>query len=320
MDSSDIEDPFFQFPTSDAIFQFQSDIKVHAGDCREIVARMVQDGFTCDAIITDPPYEISYMDKGWDASGVAFDPATWKILLSALKPGGFVLAFSSARTYHHLALAIEGQGIETYPMLHWTYPTGLPKPVNVSKLFDRENCPDRMPIGMKRGSGYNTAHVKHGRQNYTKMDFPVYEENISDEAKRWSGYFYGVNTLKPAFDPIYIGRKPIATERTIDNLRRHGTGALNVGALKERKGEYPSNVFRCAKTRPTDHQSDHPTVKPIPLMEELILLACPGGGRVLDPFGGTGTTGMACLNLGFSVDLIELDPQMAEFANKRFCL
>lgn len=305
----------------DDIFEFKRTRKVaelRIGDCLDVVDDLIAEGIMVDAIITDPPYEISYMAQEWDATGMTFKPETWQRLTAILKPGGFLLAFSSARVYHHLATAIETIGFETYPFLVWMYSSGLPKPMNVSNMFDRDNLgANRTVVGTKRNSGYSAAQIKHGQQNYSKHDFAVYEENVSDEAKQWAGFFYGVNTMKPAIEPIYMGRKPLATPRTIDNLRQHGTGALNIGALREQHGCYPTNVFQYSKARQEHHESDHPTVKPLDLMEDLVALACPSGGRVLDPFAGTGTTGVACQRVGLECILIEQEPQLETVIRRR---
>jgi DNA modification methylase len=61
----------------------------------------------------------------------------------------------------------------------------------------------------------------------------------------------------------------------------------------------------------------HPTVKPIKLMEYLIKLITPPGGIVLDPFMGSGSTGVAAKNLGFEFIGIELSEDYAEIARKR---
>lgn len=114
--------------------------------------------------------------------------------------------------------------------------------------------------------------------------------------------------MKPAHEPIYIGRKPISEKRVIDNLRTHGVGALNIEALKHRNnGKWPTSRLFHPKTSKRDHGTNHPTVKPVSLMEDLVALTCPEGGHVLDPFAGTGTTGVACKNLGMDFTLIEQD-------------
>jgi len=288
------------------------------GDCLEVVKRLRDDGVRFDAIVTDPPYEINYMNKAWDSTGVAFSVNTWALFREVLKPGGFLLAFSATRLYHRMAVAIEDAGYEVYPMLAWQFPGGLPKPMNVANLFDRDNQVERKVVGTKKASGYTKALVQHGVQNYNSFEFAQYETAVSDEAKEWNGYYYGVNTLKPAMEPIFMGRNPISEPRVIDNLRVHRTGAINIGELKERRGgNYPTNVIECRKSNKNEHQSDHPTVKPTLLMEDLVTLVCPKGGRVLDPFAGTGTTGIACQNVGRDCTLIEHNPDMEPVIRRR---
>ena len=63
--------------------------------------------------------------------------------------------------------------------------------------------------------------------------------------------------------------------------------------------------------------NNHPTVKPIELMKYLIKLVTPKGGRVLDPFNGSGSTGCAAVELGCEYVGIELDPKYVEIAKKR---
>lgn len=88
------------------------------------------DACSVDAIVTDPPYEIGFMDKGWDKSGVAFDPATWREALRVLKPGGHLLAFSGTRTYHRMVCAIEDAGFEIRGQVGWAFGSGFPKSHN----------------------------------------------------------------------------------------------------------------------------------------------------------------------------------------------
>lgn len=64
-------------------------------------------------------------------------------------------------------------------------------------------------------------------------------------------------------------------------------------------------------------KNHHPTVKPVKLMEYLITLITPPNGIVLDPFFGSGTTGIAAVNLGFNYIGIELDEQYVEIARRR---
>src|SRR5215207_4739049 len=99
--------------------------------------RLAKDGARFDSIVTDPPYELGFMGKGWDKSGVAFDPETWALALEILKPGGHLLAFSGSRTYHRMVCAIEDAGFEVRDQIMWIYGSGFPKSLEVSKAIDK---------------------------------------------------------------------------------------------------------------------------------------------------------------------------------------
>ena len=82
------------------------------GDCLDKMKELLERGIQIDSIVTDPPYEIGFMGKSWDSTGIAFNVETWKLAYQLLKPGGYLLAFSGARTYHRMAIAIEDAGFE----------------------------------------------------------------------------------------------------------------------------------------------------------------------------------------------------------------
>ena len=92
-----------------------------------------------DSIVTDPPYELGFMGKSWDSSGIAFNVEVWQEALRVLKPGGHLLAFSGSRTYHRMAVAIEDAGFEIRDQIMWIYGSGFPKSHNVSKGIDKNN-------------------------------------------------------------------------------------------------------------------------------------------------------------------------------------
>lgn len=289
---------------------------LHIDNCLNVLQMQADTGIQYDAIITDPPYEIGLHGRSWDRTGISFSAELWGLLYDVLKPGGYVAAFSAARLYHRLAVAAEDAGLVLYPFLAWKFAGGLPKPINVSELFDRDNVPEREIIGYRAGSGFTTANVVQGAQQRSTTQFPIHARHVSPEAQRWRGWFYGVNCLKPAFEPILLAQKPV-TGRAIDNLRLHGTGALNLGALERRHGAWPTPILEHAKARKADHGSAHPSVKPVGLMEDLCLLLCPPMGHILDPFAGTGGTGVAAQHCGFACTLIERDPAMEAIIQRR---
>ena len=79
-----------------------------------------------------------------------------------------------------------------------------------------------------------------------------------------------------------------------------------------------ARFFYSAKAGEKDRgSSNHPTVKPVALMEYLVRLVTPPGGTVMDPFSGSGTTGQAAVNLGFNAVCIERETEYARFIHKR---
>jgi len=89
-----------------------------------------------DSIVTDPPYELGFMGKSWDASGIAFNIEVWQQALRVLKPGGHLIAFSGSRTYHRMAVAIEDAGFQIRDQIMWVYGSGFPKSLNIGKHLD----------------------------------------------------------------------------------------------------------------------------------------------------------------------------------------
>ena len=100
------------------------------GDCLEVM-KDIPDNFV-DAIVTDPPYELGFMNKAWDKSGISYNVDLWKECLRILKPGSHLLAFGGTRTYHRLACAIEDAGFEIRDMIEWIYGNGFPKSLNIN--------------------------------------------------------------------------------------------------------------------------------------------------------------------------------------------
>ena len=276
--------------------------RVFLGDCRDVL-RTLPDN-SVDSVVTDPPYELGFMGKKWDSSGIAYDVTVWQECLRVLKPGGHVLAFGGSRTWHRLAVAVEDAGFELRDSIAWIYGSGFPKSLDVSKAIDKGqglNTERRFEFtawmkstgitarqidyitGTKMGSHYTThptqpaiatadlfdklrpylpevpeaierlvaertgiewiaykqrevigqktgvagsgfGNVGHGLQS------GLIDETLpaTSEAKQWQGWG---TALKPAFEPVVVGRKPLVGT-VAENVLLWGVGGLNIGGSR----------------------------------------------------------------------------------------
>ena len=113
--------------------------EVRTGDCLSVM-RTLEDS-SVDSIVTDPPYELGFMGKKWDASGIAYDVDLWREVLRVMKPGAHLLAFGGTRTYHRMTCAIEDAGFDIRDCIAWIYGSGFPKSLDVSKAIDKAVFP-----------------------------------------------------------------------------------------------------------------------------------------------------------------------------------
>jgi hypothetical protein len=144
-------------------------------DCRTFLPNL-EEG-SADAVVTDPPYELAFMGKKWDSTGVAFQSSTWVPVLHVLKPGGYLLAFGGTRTYHRLTCAIEDAGFEVRDCIMWMYGTGFPKGRGCLKpawepiLLARKPGKRVLPLNVeaaRMGTGKDVPASKSSHQDYMK--------------------------------------------------------------------------------------------------------------------------------------------------------
>ncbi len=438
--------------------------------------KLKDEGKQIDSVVTDPPYHLTsivkrfgkegsapaqygtdgafsrastgFMGKEWDGGDIAFRPDTWKLAYDLLKPGGHLLAFSASRNYHRMAVAIEDAGFEIRDQIMWIYGSGFPKSLNIGKAIDKRLGNEREVVGEVR-AGKNALGQDSGwNKHNNRTEIEVTKGN--SEYEGWG------TALKPAHEPIVMARKPLSEKSIVDNVLKHRTGGINIGACRvetdpkvddmlrevDRKervsetwkegsgfknennnltgvredGRYPANVmhdgsdvvkdifpqtgkhgsvnhkdemktntvfgkynkttefeayndegsasryFYCPKVSKNErnrgledftakpmawgnqakaelkrgnldfkgNQGDgtkhnkvemrlntHPTVKPQELMKYLCRLVTPKGGTVLDPFMGSGSTGMAAKDEGFDFIGIEKEQEYFKIAEAR---
>lgn len=206
---------------------------IRQGDALELL-RQMGDG-EADAVVTDPPYGLSFMGKAWDHD-IPGEPY-WSEALRVAKPGAHLLAFGGTRTYHRLACAIEDAGweirdsIASFGCLAWVYGSGFPKSLDVSKAIDKAAGAEREVIGRRTDRAATpTRDMRGGRLigASENIDLSAITAPATDEARAWVGWG---TALKPAWEPIILARKPLVGT-VAANVLAHGTGALNVDGCK----------------------------------------------------------------------------------------
>lgn len=159
---------------------------IYQGNSLDLL-RQLEDN-SIDSIVTDPPYELGFMNKGWDKTGIAYNIELWKECLRVLKHGGHLLAFGGTRTYHRMACAIEDAGFEIRDQIQWIYGSGFPKSYNISKAITKS-------------------------------------KNDREKAKQWDGWG---TALKPANEPIVLARKSLSEKTIVNNVLEWGAGGINI--------------------------------------------------------------------------------------------
>lgn len=273
------------------------------------------------AIITDPPYGINLEE--WDTLP---DNKIWQDSFRVLKPGGFLLCFSSIKFQHVFTQNLLNAGFEFKDVLLWAYLNGRVPPINLDQKVDNLLGNSREVIGE-----YNYIQ---GSPNSNKKDTYTTKNSktkASEDSEKWVGFGTG---LKTAYEPIIMVQKPF--EKSLaENVLKYHVGALNiddtripfadgetdVGHNPHPLGRVMSNIIQTdsfgdfekyfkIQEEEIDHflfyskvrdgkktGNIHPTKKPVQLMKQLIKLVSLENQIILDPFMGSGSTGVASLNL-----------------------
>lgn len=278
---------------------------IACGDCLKVLSELNDESVDC--VITDPPYFIDGMGNNWNVSklnekankagvigslpvGMKFDPQQGRDLqvfmtkvsteiFRILKPGGFYLSFSQGRLYHRMATAIEDCGFEIRDLLIW-------KREGQAKAFSQDHFVKKMKIS---------------------------DAEKADIIKKLDGR--KTPQLKGVSEPIVLAQKP--KEGTfVSNWIKYGVGLIDTTQTLD--GKFPSTVIEVEKPKGTERsESTHFTMKPVLLMEHLIKIFSTTGSVICDPFMGSGSTGVACINTGRKFVGVELDGNYYHEAKER---
>lgn len=288
-----------------------------------------------DALVTDPPYGISM--ASWDQD--LPDPQIWQDCLRVLKPGSFGLVFCAIRLMHRLMVALEDSGLIIKDVVMWGFLNGMPKSRDVALDVDKLLGVQSEKVGTYK---YVQGYKKGGAEDYYQKNEKYILKPSSEQAKKFAGSGLGI---KPAYEPIVMVQKPLGEKTVAENLLKWGVGALNleetripydkedgkVGHNPHLLGRVAANVMRTdayedgydkyflvPKVR--QHKDDfnfHPTVKPVQLMDQLVKLVSFKGQMVLDPFMGSGSTGVSAIHNQRNFIGYELDAEYCAIASRR---
>lgn len=306
---------------------------LHCGDCLQVLRGMADNSI--DAVVTDPPYGIGLFGEAWDACvpGVEY----WAEVLRVAKPGAHMAAFGGSRSFHHLVTAIEQAGWEIRDVIYWAYSQGAPRNRDISKDMDRMAGVDRKVVGRRKDVNGQTMHDR-GSDAYADLHPALQEawqkRDVADrsfawetapateDAIKWDGWG---TALKTAVDPIILVRKPLSEKNVALNVLKWGCGAVFIDSMRDEKCRYPANlwigddginledwkgrdvtgfypriIYEGKVTRRADkgEGNNHPSVKPVRLLRKLVRFITPEGGMVLDPFVGSGSTGLGVVDSG----------------------
>jgi site-specific DNA-methyltransferase (adenine-specific) len=301
------------------------------GDCLEAMAAM--EAGSVDAVVTDPPYGLAFMGKHWDHGlpGVDF----WTEALRVLRPSHYLLAFGGTRTWHRLACALEDAGFEIRDTLMWLYGSGFPKGTACLKpawepiILARKPGPKRA-LGIEECRVSTTDDLNGGAyaQNGNRVDLPGAERSVAAAGMWAAGKTVGADFVQPS------GRYPANLILDEEAGAMLGDKARFFFCAKASRAEREAGLFmqheRFAPTMgngiggrehdpltATPRGNHHPTVKPLALMRWLVKLVAYPGDTVLDPFLGSGTTGVACAEEGREFIGIEREAEYVEIARAR---
>ena len=300
---------------------------------------------------TRGPVMSGFMGLVWD-HGVPGVPY-WTDVSRVLKPGAHLLAFGGTRTHHRLMCAVEDAGFEIRDCLGWLYGTGFPKSLNLDGDWEGwgtalkpawepiilarkplagavaanvvEHGTGALNIDDCRISGADTRRVKAGGANDFPHEDDAWEPRsvvVGSELGRWPANIIhdGGDEVLSVFPESAGQLANASTSSSRKNQNTYGAMARGSGGF-EKRGDSGSaaRFFYCAKASKSERGegNTHPTVKPQALMRYLCRLITPPGGTVLDPFNGSGSTGVAALSEGFGYIGIEANPEYIAITERR---
>lgn len=300
-----------------------SKLKIINGDSLEELNKISNNSIDC--VITDPPYFLHKLDNKWSKNyidtdvknshikhlpkGMKFDKGqvkklydfylnVSKILFQKLKPGGYLLTFSSPRLYHAIAMSCDIAGFEIRDQINWVYTQSFPKGMSLNHLIEKLDITNDEKISLKK--------------EYLNFKTPQ---------------------IRSCFEPICVAMKPVC-KTFLNNELNFKTGLIDFSNLVG-DNKVPSNIITTEEyneiydknfliSKPSKKEkgdnNTHITVKPVELIEHLIKLFSKENALIVDPFLGSGTTAIACKNTNRKCIGIEIEKEYYDISIQRLSI
>ena len=277
-----------------------------------------------DIILTDPPYFLDKMDHNWNTkkvkspkkpyaikhlpAGMKFNREqgknfySWYLKISeelfrVLKPGGFFFSFSSPRLYHRMTCAIDDAGFEIRDCFIWLYTQNQPKAMSLHHFINKMDKSEKEKEKLNRKfKEWKTPQVKSCHEPIAMAQKPIEGTYLENSAK-YNVSLINTNVKQGLYKDMFVSN--IMTSEYIGHR-------VDKVFLVDKPKENEKGVF-----------NNHKTVKPLSLFRYLINLTTRKNSIVLDPFIGSGTTAVACKELGRKFIGIEINKQYIDIATRR---
>ena len=181
-----------------------------------------------DSVVTDPPYELGFMGKSWDNTGIAYKKEVWAEVMRVMKPGAHLLAFGGTRTYHRMACAIEDAGFEIRDQIQWLYGSGFPKSHNLEGEWD----------------GWGTA-LKPANEPICVARKPLSEKTVAANVLKWGTGALNIDASRIVTADNLNGGAYSGGQRK-DGDWKEKSGFKNdkmTGEFKAPEGRWPANII-----------------------------------------------------------------------------
>ena len=265
----------------------------------EAVLRTFEDN-SIDACITDPPYGMDMAQ--WDHT---VPPVSlWREVYRVLKPGAFCLSFCSPQLYHRMAVSVEDAGFTIQDQIMWMVTTKMAKTNRLK--------PAHEPIAVAQ-KPYEKS-LKYNQENYGVGMINIDQARVPWDKEPPKGWVKG-GVRRRTFGQE---GKTTGTQAEFGKTDANPAGRYPSNIIGEVEAEHQKYFYAPRATRKEKGaHNDHPTVKPLSLMEYLVKIYSHENAVVLDPFSGSGTTGLACKNTNRGYVGIDLFEEYNQIARER---